>query len=141
MPRYIDADALIERLKFKRDETDISRKKYSGLECAIAQVQKAPDADVVPRSEVVSPWDGDCIPYDVANALKEKAIEKAKREVAMEIFEEIIKPIYYKIPPKLRPIFRSDSRDFDGGYRDGKTDAFVEVLMLIAELERKYGVQ
>lgn len=47
MARYIDADVLIERLKFKRDETDKVKKKYSGLECAISQVQKQPTADVV----------------------------------------------------------------------------------------------
>ena len=52
MARYIDADALVERLKFKRDATDISGKKYSGLECAIAQAQKFPTADVAPKSEV-----------------------------------------------------------------------------------------
>lgn len=52
MARYIDADALIERLKFKRDVTDIGRKKHSGLECAIAQVQKQPTADVA--SEVIT---------------------------------------------------------------------------------------
>lgn len=33
-------------MKFKRD-TDINKKKYSGLECAISQVQKQPTADVV----------------------------------------------------------------------------------------------
>lgn len=47
MARYIDADILIERLKFKRDETDKGKKKYSGLECAISQVQKQQTADVV----------------------------------------------------------------------------------------------
>lgn len=47
MARYIDADILVERLKFKRDETDKVKKKYSGLECAISQVQKQPTADVV----------------------------------------------------------------------------------------------
>lgn len=47
MSRYIDADKLIERLKFKRDTDTIDRKKYSGLECAIAQCKKAPTADVV----------------------------------------------------------------------------------------------
>ena len=46
MAEYIDREALIERLKFKRD-TDMSKKKYSGLECAIAQIQKQPAADVV----------------------------------------------------------------------------------------------
>lgn len=47
MSRYIDADKLIERLKFKRDTDTIDRNKYSGLECAIAQCKKAPTADVV----------------------------------------------------------------------------------------------
>ena len=47
MSRYIDADAFIERLKFKRDTDNIDRKKYAGLECAISQCNKAPTADVV----------------------------------------------------------------------------------------------
>jgi uncharacterized paraquat-inducible protein A len=47
MSRYIDADALIERLKFKRDTDNIDRKKYAGLESAIVQCKKAPTADVV----------------------------------------------------------------------------------------------
>lgn len=47
MSRYIDADKLVERLKFKRDTDNIDRNKYAGLECAIAQCNKAPTADVV----------------------------------------------------------------------------------------------
>lgn len=47
MSRYIDADKLIERLVFKRNTDNIDRKKYAGLECAIAQCKKAPTADVV----------------------------------------------------------------------------------------------
>lgn len=48
MARYIDADALLDRLKFKRDNTDNldGRKRY-GLDSAISQVRKAPTADVV----------------------------------------------------------------------------------------------
>ena len=47
MARYIDADALLDRLKFKRDNTDNldGRKRY-GLDSAISQVRKAPTADV-----------------------------------------------------------------------------------------------
>ena len=74
MARYIDADALIERLKFKRDETDKVKKKYSGLECAISQVQKQPTADVV---EVVrcgkciyANSDGTICHYDVGRDVK-----------------------------------------------------------------------
>ena len=47
MSRYIDADKLVERLKFKRNTDNIDRKKYAGLECAISQVKKQPTADVV----------------------------------------------------------------------------------------------
>lgn len=47
MSRYIDAEALVERLKFKRDTDGIEQNKYAGLECAIAQCKKAPTADVV----------------------------------------------------------------------------------------------
>ena len=47
MSRYIDADKLVERLKFKRNTDNIDRNKYAGLECAIAQCNKAPTADVV----------------------------------------------------------------------------------------------
>lgn len=46
MTRYIEADALYERLLFKR-KTDNSGNKQSGLNCAIAQLKKAPTADVV----------------------------------------------------------------------------------------------
>ena len=93
MARYIDADALIERLKFKRDETDISGKKYSGLECAIAQVQKQPTADVAPKSEVERlEHILDCYALQYGTVTdQQKVIEKAKSEVAREIFEEIEK--------------------------------------------------
>lgn len=47
MAEYIDREALIERLKFKRDYDDWNNSKYRGLECAIAQVKKVPAADVV----------------------------------------------------------------------------------------------
>ena len=48
MAEYIEREALIERLKFKRDtDTDVYKNKYRGLESAIAQVKKAPAADVV----------------------------------------------------------------------------------------------
>lgn len=42
--RLIDADALIEELKYKR-RTDREGKKYSGLECAISKVKKMPTID------------------------------------------------------------------------------------------------
>jgi hypothetical protein len=48
MARYIDAEALLERLKFKRDTaTNLDGRKRYGLDSAISQVRKAPTADVV----------------------------------------------------------------------------------------------
>ena len=52
---------------------------------AIKMIEDLPDADVVPKSEV----DWNSIPVDVSEALKQRAVEKAKTEVASEIFEEI----------------------------------------------------
>lgn len=47
MPRYIDADALYNRLFFKW-KSDRTGGKESGLRSAMAQIQKAPTADVAP---------------------------------------------------------------------------------------------
>lgn len=55
MAEYIDREALIERLKFKRNNDDWNNSKYRGLECAIAQVKKAPVADVV-EVETLKAW-------------------------------------------------------------------------------------
>lgn len=45
---YIERGALLERLKFKRDKSpDLDGRKRCGLDSAIAQVRKAPSADVV----------------------------------------------------------------------------------------------
>ena len=80
MPRYIDADAL-------KLDIDLS-KGATVLDMAISiikAVKEAPTADVVPKREV----DWNSIPVDVSEALKQRAVEKAKTEVAREIFEEI----------------------------------------------------
>jgi hypothetical protein len=60
-----------------------------------------------------------------------------KSEVAREIFEEIYKSVASKIPMGIRPIFK-DYRDFDGGFINGKRDALLDVLVLVAELKKKY---
>ena len=62
---------------------------------------------------------------------------RKQSEVAREIFEEIEKEVASKIPMKIQPIFKDD-RDFEGGFIDGKTDALLDVLVLIAELKKKY---
>ena len=59
-----------------------------------------------------------------------------KSEVAM-IFEELYKSVISKIPLHICPIFKDDM-DFEDGFRNGKTDALLEVLMIIAELKKKY---
>ena len=54
--------------------------------CAIRQsIMTLHTADVVAKSES----EFDSIPVEVAQVLKDKAVEKAKAEVAREIFEEI----------------------------------------------------
>ena len=47
MAEYIEREALLERLKFKRNCDRLTGKRYAGLESAIAQVKKAHAADVV----------------------------------------------------------------------------------------------
>ena len=47
MAEYIEREALLERLRFKRDIERHPRVKLSGLQSAIAQVYKFPTADVV----------------------------------------------------------------------------------------------
>lgn len=47
MAEYIEREALMERLKFKRYTDRLTNKRYAGLESAIAQVNKMPTADVV----------------------------------------------------------------------------------------------
>ena len=64
-------------------------------------------------------------------------INRQKTDVAREIFEEIYKSVASKIPMEIRPIFKDDG-DFDGGFINGKRDALLDVLVLIAELKKKY---
>lgn len=47
MPRLIDADALYDRLAFKR-MGDMRRNLYPGIESAIAQLKKAPTIEAEP---------------------------------------------------------------------------------------------
>ena len=67
----------------------------------------------------------------------DKYIAEAKQEVAREIFEELYKSVASKTTMQIRPIFKDDL-NFEDGFRNGKNDAFLEVLLLIAELKKKY---
>lgn len=59
----------------------------NGFPCRADFAHYNSKADFVPKSEV----DWNSIPVDVSEALKQRAVEKAKAEVAREIFEEIEK--------------------------------------------------
>jgi hypothetical protein len=74
MPRYIDADALLERMKHTPRYFDIKH-----------DIEQMPTADVVPRSE----YDELLKAYAVYEEIT--GIKKAKKDVAREIFEEIEK--------------------------------------------------
>lgn len=60
-----------------------------------------------------------------------------KTEVAKEILNEIANDVSSKIPMTICPIYKNDL-DFDAGLKNGKADALIEVLKLIAKLENKY---
>ena len=62
---------------------------------------------------------------------------RKQSDVAREVFEEIEKEVASKIPMKIQPIFKDD-RDFEGGFINGKTDALLDVLVLISKLKKKY---
>lgn len=51
MARYIDADALLEKLKKLREFWEFTF-TADGVDEAIDEVEEAPDADVVPKTEV-----------------------------------------------------------------------------------------
>ena len=77
MPRYIDADKLKERTMM----LGLEQRKIEFAVFLCKYIDTEPPADVVPKSE--------SLPLDVHEALKQRAVEKAKAEVAREIFEEI----------------------------------------------------
>ena len=60
MAEYIEREAVLKRLKFKIEtDTTYNHLKYRGLESAMAQVRKAPAADVAPVVRCK-----DCIYYE-----------------------------------------------------------------------------
>ena len=85
MPRYIDADELIEMYdRAVKDEWNNKTAPQSwavAFECCIADIDDQETADVAPRSEVERLY------YNLQAVLEERA--ETKREIAREIFEEI----------------------------------------------------
>lgn len=105
-------------------------------------IANIPTADVVPKSEYdnlkfqFDALDHECDRLERAESNRHDAIEQAKSEVA-KIFEELYNSVSSKIQPHIRPIC-SDDLGFDAGFRNGKTDALLDVLVIIAELKKKY---
>ena len=97
MARYIDADALIERiLKLKVVTDDMYGMGIArGIERAETAIQMQPTADVAPRAEVDElKRENESLAKTVNEASElirkqRTKIEKVKAEVAREIFEEI----------------------------------------------------
>ena len=111
MARYIDADALIENVK-RVYCTDCNN--YNEIRCRACGTDDALDMiEDAPTADVVP-----------------------KSEVA-KIFEELYNSVASKIPTYIRPVCMDDL-GFDEGFRNGKTDALLDVLLIIAELKKKY---
>ena len=52
-------------------------------------------------------------------------------------FEELCKSVISKLPRKIKTIVKDD-RNYEDGFRDGLFNTLGEVLVLIAELKKKY---
>lgn len=103
--RYIDADKLIEM--YERAAEDDWNKKTApsswaeAFECAIADIDDQPAADVAPRSEVEQLKEY----IDDLNDSKEHLcvmLEEARADVAREIFEEIKTCLEYEYMSYLK---------------------------------------
>ena len=111
MARYIDADALYEKL----NPLDLVDKRLYTINAkAVADaIAKTPTADVAPKSEVERLY------YNLQAVLEERA--ETKREIAREIFEKIEKAL------NLSKCYGESGIYFE---HDIETD--------IAELKKKY---
>ena len=96
MPRYIDADALLENLKKQYGE-ELGWQGTVNMSDVGMMIEDAPDAEVVPKSEVerlATILNSYALQYGTVMD-KHIVIEKARAEVAREIFEEIDNLRYY----------------------------------------------
>lgn len=87
MARYYDIDKLKSMVEAKAETLIVGKEAFL---CVAKWLDLLPGIDAVPKSES----EFDSIPVEVAQALKEKAVDKAKAEVAREIFEEIEQNIF-----------------------------------------------
>ena len=86
----------------------------------LGYTKQSDTADVVPKSEVE-----ESLPLDVHEALKQRAVEKAKAEVAREIFEEIEKK-------------SSSCVAVQNGYELYETKTYTISALKLDELKKKY---
>lgn len=119
-----------ERLEFFENQRRAVQKRYDRLEKTID-----PDEPYLSeRRELLSDCGRELSFYnDVIEMLEADVIPKSEVE---KIFEELKESVASKIPVKIRPI--GNDVDFTDGFRDGKTDALIEVLVLIANFKKKY---
>ena len=143
MARYIDADNLVERLKVSPIFQDFGTDGYFIRDMVIDLVGCRPTADVVPRAEVEEMMIGKanslCAKFliDEQEGRGKALMTEHDRELARGIFEELEKAVCLKIPTKITPIFKKDL-GYDAGVIDGKSSAWGEFLVLLAELKKKY---
>ena len=142
MARYIDADKLIEGLElsiksWSADCNSNAPAMVTAYKDVLHRVKNLPAANVVPKSEVEIR--GGSFYFELAKVEErgKQLMREHDSKIAREIFEEVEKSVHSKIPKQIHPIFKND-RDFGDGFRDGKTDALIEVLVLISELKKKY---
>ena len=104
---YIEKEPIIEFITKGLNNPDKTKAfGYDAIEI-LTEIEYAPTADVVPKSEVA---------FELVGLYNKCAS---------------------KIPHHIRRIFKDD-KNFEDGFREGKTDALIEVLALIAELKKKY---
>jgi hypothetical protein len=143
MPRYIDADKLIEELQEELDYetsmyTDEQNKFFdSGLRCAIRDIKSQPTADVVPKSEEGTECPTchgtgrigttDWLTKNISK--KQLAEEKAK---AIAEHEQYIKTEF------ASEIFADLKEKYTEYFFDGTKDIIVFRKNDLAELEKKY---
>jgi hypothetical protein len=113
MPRYIDADVLLNQLNKKIPEPGKMR-YMEGFNDAIARVRSmvssSPTVDVVPREEAEDYRECWQKIHDSYNADCLESYNKGRQEVAREIFEEIEKvlennEVYYHQTDEMRKQF------------------------------------
>lgn len=83
MAEYIDREKIFHNGVFYVNAENPETSLNELINC----ICNLPTADVVPKSES----EFDSIPVEVAQVLKDKAVEKAKADVAREIFEDFTK--------------------------------------------------